>query len=248
MPEDPVKSIEEALQSMESLAGTSSRKPSTSRNRSDPERQRRGFLRRWVTRLVLLLLATALPFFVLVRLSVFLYLKYGVNHWFALGGGVLATTALLLIYTFLIRKRIRIRGGTPAWFARGLLVLVVVYCGYALVYVSGSNVKSDDLRSTYRSLHPIMRVAVSTLVIADREMVITDTERTPADYDRMGLPQRERSLHYRQENGYVHAVDLRTLGRPEWKNSLVVVYFRIMGFHTLRHVGTADHLHVSLPA
>jgi hypothetical protein len=45
----------------------------------------------------------------------------------------------------------------------------------------------------------------------------------------------------------VHAVDLRTIGRAEWKNVLLNWYFRSMGFRTLRHVGTADHLHVSLP-
>ena len=47
--------------------------------------------------------------------------------------------------------------------------------------------------------------------------------------------------------GHVYAVDIRTKGRKEWQNSLVRGYFRAMGFETLRHVGTADHLHVSLP-
>lgn len=33
---------------------------------------------------------------------------------------------------------------------------------------------------------------------------------------------------------------------PEWRNLAAELAFRAMGFHTLRHVGTADHLHVSL--
>jgi len=31
------------------------------------------------------------------------------------------------------------------------------------------------------------------------------------------------------------------------KNRLVQLYFWCLGFGTLRHVGTADHLHVELP-
>jgi hypothetical protein len=63
----------------------------------------------------------------------------------------------------------------------------------------------------------------------------------------MGLPVHDSSLHYAQPDGYVHAVDLRTIGRREVKNRLVQLYFALMGFATLRHVGTADHLHVELP-
>lgn len=57
----------------------------------------------------------------------------------------------------------------------------------------------------------------------------------------------ETSLHFKLEDKYVHAMDLRTVGRPEWKNRITDGYFRLMGFRTLRHVGTADHVHVSLP-
>jgi hypothetical protein len=246
MAQDPIDSINEALRSMESLAGERSKKPRREKEDRDSKR-RGGFFRRTVFALLALVVAVALPFLVLVRTSVFLYQEYSIYHWLSLAGGAAATVILLLIYAFLIRKRIRLKGGTPAWITRSVVALVLVYCGYALVYISGSNVKSVELRSTYRSLHPIMRVAVSTLVLVDREMVITDTERQPEDYERMGLPARERSLHYQQETGYAHAVDLRTIGRSQWKNWLVATYFRAMGFRTLRHVGTADHLHVSLP-
>jgi len=54
-------------------------------------------------------------------------------------------------------------------------------------------------------------------------------------------------LHYPQPDGYVHAIDLRTAGRGFVRNRLVQAYFWSMGFVTLRHVGTADHLHVELP-
>ncbi len=103
------------------------------------------------------------------------------------------------------------------------------------------------MRSYYTALHPLLRVSVSTLILIDGDLVITDVARTPQDYVTMGLPIYEASLHYRQDDGYVHAMDLRTLDRPRWRNWLTQGYFRSMGLRTLRHVGTADHLHVSLP-
>ena len=81
----------------------------------------------------------------------------------------------------------------------------------------------------------------------DRDLVITDVARRPSDYVRMGLPVNHGSLHLVPPDGYVRAVDLRTTGRAWVRNVLTVAYFNLMGFDTLRHVGTADHLHVSLP-
>jgi hypothetical protein len=86
------------------------------------------------------------------------------------------------------------------------------------------------------------------LVLADRGAVVTDARRSPEDYAAMGLSPARASLHYPQDDGYVHALDLRTRGRPEWRNVMVEIGYRLMGFATLRHEGTADHLHVSLPA
>ncbi len=84
-------------------------------------------------------------------------------------------------------------------------------------------------------------------MLADRSLVVTDMGRSPADYTNMGLPVLENSLHYKQEYGYVEAVDVRTIGKSEWVNQLVRLYYWSMGFNTLRHTGTADHLHVSMP-
>lgn len=97
-------------------------------------------------------------------------------------------------------------------------------------------------------MHPILRVAISTVTIADGDLVITDIERIPSDYNTMGVPVNPNSMHYRQENtGYVHAVDLRTRNRGMIRNYMLQFSLEVMGFETLRHVGTTDHLHVSLP-
>jgi len=118
---------------------------------------------------------------------------------------------------------------------------------YTLVYLSSANAKSERVRAYYASLHPLLRVGLSTLIVFDRDAVITDLARLPADYPAMGLPINDGTLHYVQRDGYAHAADLRTAGRGFLRNRLVQLYLWSMGFSTLRHVGTADHLHVELP-
>ena len=117
---------------------------------------------------------------------------------------------------------------------------------HALIYFSSANAKSQRVRAYYASLHPLLRLALSTLILADRDLVVTDLVRGPDAYAAMGLTPNDGSLHYFQRDGYAQAVDLRTAGRGVLKNRLVQAYFWSMGFATLRHVDTGDHLHVEL--
>jgi hypothetical protein len=197
----------------------------------------------WIAGLLALAL---LPFYALVRTSVYLQHTYGISGWLALGVGALATVLLLLLYLVALSLRLGRKGRVPRSARRVTGLLVASYCLYALIYLSGANAKTEEIRATYTALHPVLRVAVSTLLLADREGVLTDTGRTVEDYERWGLPVNEASLHLPQADGYVYAVDVRTVGRAEWQNRWVGIYFRLMGFETLRHVGTADHLHVNL--
>lgn|SRR5574341_1017522 len=191
-----------------------------------------------------LVIVTA-PIVVLVRGAVWLYLDYGFPTWLALLVAAALTLGLLSAYGAWVSRRFTGRarlGFVAKWVAAPL---VVGYCGYALLHLSRVNAKDDAVHSVYTATHPLLRVAVTTLILADRDAVITDLARTPDDYRRMGLPLNRRSLHYRQPDGWVHAVDLRTRGTL--RSLLVEWYFRAMGFDTLRHTGTRDHLHVSLP-
>ena len=193
------------------------------------------------------LLLAALPFFVLVRVSVFFYSHYGYTTWPALAVGVVCMLGIVTAYAAWLWQRIT-GGARVLVVARQVaLPLVLAYVVYALVYVSSVNAKSEQVRAYYASLHPLLRVALSTWILLDREIVITDLARRPEDYPTMGLPVFDGSLHYKQRDGYAHAADLRTGGRCFVKNWLVQLYFWSMGFDTLRHVGMADHLHVELP-
>lgn len=187
----------------------------------------------------------ALPFVVLVRGAVFFYEHGRVPAWLALVVAALLTAGLVTVYASTLLHTLTGRGRVlliAKWVA---LPLVVFYCGFSLLYLSRINAK-PDVRAYYRTVHPLLRLALSTWILVDDKLVVTDMRRAREDYPKMGLAVNETSLHYRQRDGWVHAVDLRTANRGWFRNRLVQVYFWGMGFNTLRHVGTADHLHVDL--
>ena len=193
-----------------------------------------------------ILIVVLLPFLALVRLASLFYLRWSFPPWPALLTAAAITVGIVAVYAAWLSRKLTGRarfGMMGKWVA---LPLVAAYCGYSLLYVADANTKTSKVREYYRTLHPIVRVALSTFILADDDLVITDIARTPADYVAMDLPVRDASHHYRQRDGYVHAIDLRTIGRPQWRNWITQQYFRTMGFRTLRHVGTADHLHVGL--
>jgi hypothetical protein len=197
--------------------------------------------------LLKVVVALALPFFLLVRGSVYAYQDLGWGTWSSLATGIFATVLLFLVYASMLWKRMTGKHRVPRLARRLLIGVVGGYAVYGLLYLSAANAKSPELREHYTALHPVMRIGASTFLLFDREAVVTDLGRTVEDYLRMGLPANETSLHFKLEDRFVHALDLRTVGRTERRNWMTAGYFRMMGFRTLRHVGTADHLHVSLP-
>lgn len=196
---------------------------------------------------LLFLALTIVPFFILIKTSIYLNVDQGLNEWVALMGGIGVTVFILLMYVTMLFRKVKNKKLLFRFGLGGVGALVGGFCLYGLLYLSSVNAKSDSVKEVYRSLHPILRVAVATTTLAENELVITDIKRTVEDYDKMGLPANQSSLHFAQEDGYVHAVDLRTKGHSEVRNFLLTNSLRLMGFKTLRHVGTADHLHVSIP-
>ena len=216
--------------------------PTNRRGATKPRR----FLGRAVRWVVTAVLLVVLPFILLVRGGVFAYQQWGLGAWSSLAVSTAATALLLACYAWAASRRL----GAWKWLRKFAIRVAALgaaaFVLYSLVVIAGGNVKSEEVRAEYSGLHPLLRMGVSVFVLADADAVITDADRTPDFYARVGLPANESSLHFRQDDGFVHALDLRTINRPEWRNLAAELAFRAMGFHTLRHVGTADHLHVSL--
>ena len=197
------------------------------------------------------ILLLVLPFIGLIRGAVYAHQSYDWMALSSLGFGMLVSSTVLLIYFTVLYKLVYKKLGNVRSFKRRLFVALLVvmsYCTHALFFINGDNIKSPEIRSEYIDLHPILRLSVASWIHLDKGSVVTDAARSVHDYDKMGLPRNQRSLHLKQSDGYAYAIDLRTQNRPEWLNTLVAMYFRAMGLQTLRHVGTADHLHVSLQA
>lgn len=199
-------------------------------------------------RIVKWLMILILPFIALIRGAIYFHDK-GYSPWFSIGGGAAMTIVLLVIYLTVIRGFISpTLGGAKAFKRRGAVAAFFIFgfCIHALFFISSSNLKNKNLSNEIRGLHPIVRLAVSTVIIFDKGLVITDATRKSSDYETMGLPTNERSLHFPQKDGYAYAIDLRTNSRSIGRNLLLQNYFRLMGFKTLKHTGTAPHLHISL--
>jgi hypothetical protein len=193
-----------------------------------------------------------LPFFLLLRGSVTLYELTQWNPYVCISISAVASMVALYFYLTWIAGHV-VQKKKAVEKARRInlrLVLIAVsgFCLYAILYLAAGNAKTKDVQGEYMTTHPLLRLGVSSFILFDRDLVVTDMARTHADYLEMGLQDKKKSLHYPQSDDYVHALDLRTNNRAEWRNQLLETYFQIMGYRTLRHGGTGDHLHVSVMA
>jgi hypothetical protein len=193
-----------------------------------------------------LIVLILLPFICFVRGAVFLYEDQNWGSWLAMLGAGLFTAVLLIIYMIFFYGKLTGKVGSVKNKLKLALFLMVIYSLHGLYFFSESNAKHSEVQKEFTSLHPILRISISTIIHLDKGLILTDANRQPEDYKKMGLKTKKNSLHYRQKNGFVHAFDVRTKNRSELRNALLQTYFKLMGFNTLRHGGTADHLHISL--
>lgn len=197
-----------------------------------------------------LVLIFSLPFLALLRSAIYFHEHCHFFAWFSILAGIVIAAAVLVLYiTWIYNFLTGSMGNSRAHKRRMAFAAVVVlaYCLQAFLLLSDYNVKDPALKKEFQSLHPILQLGVSTLILLDAELLLTDASRKPSDYAEFGLPAQSKSLHFLQDDGYAYAVDVRTKGRGWLTNLVTRSYFELMGFNTLRHVGTADHLHVSLP-
>jgi hypothetical protein len=210
-----------------------------------PGRRRRRRLR-WGPGTALKLVALAFLPAVFVRAAVEFYRSgFGTMATIACSAIVVLIALSLLVVALsapLAGKRARF-SAVARWVA---LPAVLLWVAYSLFYLSQANAKTAGVRDAYTSLHPVLRLAVASAIVADGDLVVTDARRSADDYRRMKLPVFERTLHYPQADSWVHAIDVRTIGHNPIRNVALGWYFRVVGLRVVRHVGTADHLHIEL--
>ena len=190
-----------------------------------------------------------LPFVILIRGAVYMHETYASNAHLSIVAGALTTMILLTVYFSFIYFRATGKVGNGHSFKLKMIiagVLVFAYCFNGLFFLKGGHAKTEAVQKEFTGLHPVLRMSISTILFVDRDLILTDASRLPEDYAKMGLPTKSHSLHYKQKNGFAHAFDVRTKNHSEFRNRILQGYFELMGFNTLRHFGTEDHLHVSL--
>lgn len=200
-------------------------------------------------RVLKLFALAALPFVLLIRVAVWFHDQYHGFAWISVLFGAAVTALVLFLYVMyvqnhFVKKELKLKALQRNYAIT--LAVVLIYCANGAWSISAVNVKEAAVKQEFKTLHPILRLSISTLILFEKDLILTDAERKPEDYQQMGLASKNYSLHYEQSSGYAHAVDIRTKGHSWLRNKLIQGYFEMMGFNTLVHVGTAEHLHVSL--
>lgn len=180
-----------------------------------------------------------------VRVQLELIARGAATGWVAVVGGLLAG-GLILALVLVVGLRLRsLRWTGIAFLVVPLTVLGLGYKGISTFPVQ--NFKSAEVRNEWDQLHPTLRLVLWLARAGDRDVVLTDIARTPEDYTLMGLEGRGQSPHFVQADGFAHAIDVRVSDAGALHNWARQGLFLLVGLDALRHKGTADHLHVSLP-
>ncbi len=196
--------------------------------------------------LVLLLI---LPLLVLIKGTVMSY-QSEMGYLISLLIGGLAAFVVLLTYLIAIDRVAGRQVFFNIWIKLGVAAISVLsFMLYSMYVLNDENVKNRRIASQYTQTHPVLRLGLQSWSLFDRKLVITDIARSLSFYRRHRMRTYHRSLHFPQKylDGRVYALDIRTKGRGKFRNWITQVMFRMMGFGTLRHTGTADHLHIELP-
>ena len=205
-----------------------------------------GLLRRSVSWVIGVGILVATLFAILVRGSVFSYDTWALGASLSLVSAVLMTVPLLLLGAWVIIRGCGIVRRVQLMLIRGAIMIAFIYMGYAVLYVASTNTVPDEIREEYQMIHPLLRLAASPVIVFDPSAFRQPDGSMLEDYRLMGLSANEANLHFVQKDDLIHSLDLVTDNRSEWRNRAIELGFWAFGFHSLRHRGVGDHLHVSL--
>ena len=203
-------------------------------------------LRRSVSWVMGMGILVATLFAILVRGSVFSYDTWAFGASLSLVSAVLMTVPLLLLGARVIIRGRGIVRRFQLMLIRGAIMIAFIYIGYAVLYVASTNAVPDEIREEYQTIHPLLRLAASPVIVFDPSAFRHPDGSVLEDYRLMGLSANEANLHFVQKDDLIHSLDLVTDNRSEWRNRAIELGFWAFGFHSLRHRGVGDHLHVSL--
>ncbi len=203
-------------------------------------------LRRSVSWVMGMGILVATLFAILVRGSVFSYDTWAFGASLSLVSAVLMTVPFLLLGAWVIIRGRGIVRKVRHTLIRGTISIAFIYIGYAVLYVASTNAVPDKIREEYQMIHPLLRLAASPVIVFDPSAFRHPDGSVLEDYRLMGLSANEANLHFAQANDLIHSLDLVTDNRSEWRNRAIELGFWALGFHSLRHRGVGDHLHVSL--
>ena len=203
-------------------------------------------LRRSVSWVMGMGILVATLFAILVRGSVFSYDTWAFGASLSLVSAVLMTVPFLLLGAWVIIRGRGIVRKVRHTLIRGTISIAFIYIGYAVLYVASTNAVPDKIREEYQMIHPLLRLAVSPVIVFDPSAFRHPDGSVLEDYRLMGLSANEANLHFVQKDDLIHSLDLVTDNRSEWRNRAIELGFWAFGFHSLRHRGVGDHLHVSL--
>ena len=203
-------------------------------------------LRRSVSWVMGMGILVATLFAILVRGSVFSYDTWAFGASLSLVSAVLMTVPLLLLGAWVIIRGRGIVRRFQLMLIRSAIMIALIYIGYAVLYVASTNAVPDEIREEYQTIHPLLRLAASPVIVFDPSAFRHPDGSVLEDYRLMGLSANEANLHFVQKDDPIHSLDLVTDNRSEWRNRAIELGFWAFGFHSLRHRGLGDHLHVSL--
>ena len=203
-------------------------------------------LRRSVSWVMGMGILVATLFAILVRGSVFSYDTWALGASLSLFSAVLMTVPFLLLGAWVIIRGRGIVRKVRHTLIRGTISIAFIYIGYAVLYVASTNAVPDKIREEYQMIHPLLRLAASPVIVFDPSAFRHPDGSVLEDYRLMGLSANEANLHFVQKDDLIHSLDLVTDNRSEWRNRAIELGFWAFGFHSLRHRGLGDHLHVSL--
>ena len=203
-------------------------------------------LRRSVSWVMGMGILVATLFAILVRGSVFSYDTWALGASLSLVSAVLMTVPFLLLGAWVIIRGRGIVRKVRHTLIRGTISIAFIYIGYAVLYVASTNAVPDKIREEYQMIHPLLRLAASPVIVFDPSAFRHPDGSVLEDYRLMGLSANEANLHFMQTDDLIHSLDLVTDNRSEWRNRAIELGFWAFGFHSLRHRGLGDHLHVSL--